>query len=149
MPRIYLDVCCLNRPFDDQGQDRIRLEAEAVLLILSHIESGEWKWISSEVSDFEIAQRRDQELKARVQELVVHANESVRLEEAEVARAQQLEALTFRAFDALHLACAESGNVDVFLTTDDRLLRLAARVADRLHVRVANPLIWLKEMTDK
>ncbi len=34
MPQIYLDVCCLNRPFDDQRQDRIRLEADAVLLIL-------------------------------------------------------------------------------------------------------------------
>ena len=29
---IYLDVCCLNRPFDDQTQERIRLESEAVLL---------------------------------------------------------------------------------------------------------------------
>jgi hypothetical protein len=31
--RVYLDVCCLNRPLDDSSQDRIRLEAEAVLLI--------------------------------------------------------------------------------------------------------------------
>lgn len=31
--RIYLDVCCLQRPFDDQRQTRIRLEAEAVKLI--------------------------------------------------------------------------------------------------------------------
>ncbi|MGQ0592841.1 MAG: PIN domain-containing protein, partial [Gammaproteobacteria bacterium] len=28
MRRIYLDACCLNRPFDDQQQDRVRLEAE-------------------------------------------------------------------------------------------------------------------------
>jgi hypothetical protein len=28
VPRIYLDVCCLNRPFDDQTQARIHLEAE-------------------------------------------------------------------------------------------------------------------------
>lgn len=26
---IYLDVCCLNRPFDDQTQERIGLEAKA------------------------------------------------------------------------------------------------------------------------
>jgi hypothetical protein len=32
--RIYLDICYLNRPFDDQRQDRIRLESEAVPLIL-------------------------------------------------------------------------------------------------------------------
>ena len=29
--KIYLDVCCLNRPFDDQTQDRIHLESEAVV----------------------------------------------------------------------------------------------------------------------
>jgi len=29
MERVYLDLCCLNRPFDDQTQERIRLETEA------------------------------------------------------------------------------------------------------------------------
>jgi hypothetical protein len=28
--KLYLDVCCYNRPFDDQTVDAIRLEAEAV-----------------------------------------------------------------------------------------------------------------------
>lgn len=56
MPRIYLDACCLNRPFDDQTQDRIRLEAEAVLLILAHIEAGDWDMIGSEALEFEIGQ---------------------------------------------------------------------------------------------
>jgi len=26
--KVYLDVCCLNKPFDDQTHDRIRLERE-------------------------------------------------------------------------------------------------------------------------
>jgi hypothetical protein len=26
--KIYLDACCLNRPFDDQSRYRIRLESE-------------------------------------------------------------------------------------------------------------------------
>ncbi len=37
LKRIYLDVCALNRPLDDQSQMRIRLETDAVLLILSHV----------------------------------------------------------------------------------------------------------------
>lgn len=41
MTKIYLDVCRLNRPFDDQTQERIHLEAEAILVILSRIEKGE------------------------------------------------------------------------------------------------------------
>jgi hypothetical protein len=28
---IYLDVCCLNRPFDDWTQERIRLEGQTIL----------------------------------------------------------------------------------------------------------------------
>jgi hypothetical protein len=28
--KIYLDNCCLNRPFDDQANLRIRLESEAI-----------------------------------------------------------------------------------------------------------------------
>jgi hypothetical protein len=38
--RVYLDACCLNRPFDDRSQDRIRLEAEAVLAIIERVETG-------------------------------------------------------------------------------------------------------------
>ena len=33
--RVYLDMCCLKRPFDDQSQPRIHLESEAVLALLS------------------------------------------------------------------------------------------------------------------
>ena len=35
--RIYLDVCSFNRPFDDQSQLRIRLEAEAKLKIQDEV----------------------------------------------------------------------------------------------------------------
>lgn len=46
--RIYLDACCINRPFDDQIQDRIRLESEAVLLVLGHCAEGRWQWVSDD-----------------------------------------------------------------------------------------------------
>ena len=35
--RLYIDLSCFNRPFDGQNQERIRLETEAVLLILLRI----------------------------------------------------------------------------------------------------------------
>lgn len=38
--RIYLDACCLNRPFDDQSQLRIHLKSEAVLAIIERVEQG-------------------------------------------------------------------------------------------------------------
>ena len=38
--RSYLDNCCFNRPFDNQEQTRIRLEAEAKLRIQEEIREG-------------------------------------------------------------------------------------------------------------
>ena len=47
MATLYLDACCVSRPFDNPAQDRVKLEAEAVSLILEHVESGEWEWVSA------------------------------------------------------------------------------------------------------
>jgi predicted nucleic acid-binding protein len=148
MVRIYLDACCLNRPFDDQTQPRIRLEAEAVLMILTQCEAGDWEWIGSEVLDWEIRQTPDSERRRRVQLLASHATRSVPLGTSEVERAEELEGWGIAAFDALHLACAESGGADLFLTTDDKLLRRSAGRASQLHVRVADPLTWLTEVSE-
>ena len=145
MPKIYLDVCCLNRPFDDQTQARIRLEAEAVLIILAQCEAGRWEWISSEVVDIEIERTPDLERRQRVQILASHAQRTIAVGQSEVKRAQQLESLDIATYDALHLACAESGEVEVFLTTDDELLRRSAALKEQLRVRVENPLAWLSQ----
>jgi hypothetical protein len=69
MKRISLDVCCLNRPFDDQSIDRIHLESE-------------------------------------------------------------------------------TGEVDVVVTTDDKLTRLALRHLQDIKVTVSNPLQCLQKVMD-
>jgi hypothetical protein len=148
MVTVYLDACCLNRPFDDQAQDRIRLESEAVLLILGHIHGGDWRWISSEVLSFEIGRNPDAERRRRVQVLIASATASVFVDERVEHRGTELEGLGFGALDALHLACAEHAEVDVFLTTDDGLLRQARRHRDGVRVRVENPLTWLNERSE-
>ena len=146
--RIYLDVCCLNRPFDDQRQDRIRLEAEAVLLILGRCEAGAWQWLSSAVVEEEVNNTPSHERRARVRQMLSGAHGTIALTDVAIARAQALKAMGFRTYDALHLACAEQATVDIFLTTDDRVLRIATRHTAQLPVRVANPLAWLLEVIE-
>jgi hypothetical protein len=143
--RLYLDVCCLNRPFDDQSQHRIRLESEAVLSILGRIGAGEFEWSASAVMDLEIGQTADPDRRQRVRLLMGTVGRKILVGDTETARAQHLEGRGFQSFDALHLACAESAAVDIFLTTDDRLLRAATRSAGELHLRVENPLRWVQE----
>ena len=146
--RIYLDVCCLNRPFDDQRQDRIRLEAEAVLLILGRCEAGAWQWLSSAVVEEEVNNTPSRERRARVRQMLSRSDGTTALTDVAIARAQALKTMGFRTYDALHLACAEQATVDIFLTTDDRVLRIATRHTAQLRVRVANPLAWLLEVIE-
>ena len=51
-----------------------------------------------------------------------------------------------KPFDSLHLALAEVNRADVFLTTDDRLLRAAGSV--ELAIKATNPVSWLMEVFD-
>jgi predicted nucleic acid-binding protein len=122
------------------------LEAEAVLLILERCEAGAWQWLSSAVVEEEVDNTPSRERRSRIRSMLGGAQSTVALTATGVTRAKALQALGFRTYDALHLACAEQATVDVFLTTDDRVLRLATRHTAQLQVRVANPLNWLLEV---
>ena len=93
MRRVSLDVCCLNRPFDDQQQDRVHLEAEAVLLIVKRCESGEWQWVSSAVVSYEVDSIPNRERRNRVKELLRGAKEVLPLSDSAVERGEELKGL--------------------------------------------------------
>jgi hypothetical protein len=143
--RVYLDACCLNRPFDDQVQERIRLESEAVRLVLARAWRGELEWISSEVVDRELRNAPDVERRAQLLALAASATRYQWVTPAVVARAEDIEALGIKPGDAIHVACAEAALADLILTTDDRLIHACARSQMRIRVPVKNPLQWLME----
>ncbi len=144
--KIYLDVCCLNRPFDDQTQTRVHLEAEAVLAIIQAVEDDEWEWISSDAVAYEINKTPNEERQERLWSLASRSTERLQLTDAILQQAEQLQQLGFTTYDALHLTFAASAAVDVFLTTDDKLLKRAQRHREEVKVPVANPLSWLQEV---
>lgn len=145
--RIYLDVCCLNRPFDDQSQNRIRLEAEAILLLLKR-KSSDWIWLSSPAVTAEINQTPDIERRQALFSLLQQIDETITITPEIMARVTVLEAMGFHSFDAAHVAFAETGAADIFFTTDDHLLNVAIRHANDLNIQVANPLRWLQEIEE-
>jgi predicted nucleic acid-binding protein len=145
--KIYFDVCCLNRPYDNQIQDRIRLESEAVISILRHVESKEWSLVSSGVVSYEISRTSDEERKSRLFLLVQGASVFIPVGQETYIRAGELQhELGIKAYDALHIACAEQGGADVFLSTDDRLVKSVKRKSEVTNIRVENPLTWLQEV---
>jgi predicted nucleic acid-binding protein len=142
--RIYMDVCCLNRPFDDLSQDRVYLEAEAVLSIVSHCEKGEWHLMKSSTIDYELLKISEADRFEQVQELYAAASERIKLTEQAEKRAVFFQQNGLKPIDSLHLASAEASEVDIFLTTDDRLLRAANKM--NLKIKIVNPVSWLMEV---
>ncbi|HZX13476.1 MAG TPA: PIN domain-containing protein [Thermodesulfobacteriota bacterium] len=147
--RIYLDVCSLNRPFDDHTQDRVRLESEAVLTILSRSQTESWILLGSEIIDIEISKIPDDDRMQKVSLLSSISQSYIITDEDTEKRAIELEELDFKSFDALHIACAEKGEADVLLTTDDDLLRKASQNKGILKVKLENPVRWLMEEVEK
>jgi predicted nucleic acid-binding protein len=144
--KIYLDTCCLNRLSDRQIQERILQETEAVNIMLSNFRTKRWHWISSSVLQFEINQNPDLDQRVSLTTLLQLRHQIVFVGGEEILRGEELEGLGFKELDALHIACAESGNADILLTTDDRMLRRAKRYRAQLRVRVENPYTWLQEI---
>lgn len=118
--KIYLNVSCLNRPFDDQGQARIRLEAEAVAVVLEKCEKGEWIHVTSGMAQIEIDANPDRKRRRRVGLLLPDESAIMQLTEAVLGRASELTMLGFKPADATHVAAAESIPADVLLSCDDR-----------------------------
>ena len=134
----------MNRPFDDQTQPRIRLEAEAIRLIFERIDSTQWDQVSSEMALIEVEATPDPERRESARLLLPELEDLLKLDEALVERAEKLQSLGFQPADAVHLAAAERLKADVLLSCDDRFCRRAVRHRQELHVSVANPLDWLR-----
>jgi len=74
-----MDVCCLNRPFDDLSQDRVYLEAEAILSIASRCDKGSWSLMASGAIDFELSRITDMDRLWQVQTIYNLAKERVNI----------------------------------------------------------------------
>ena len=145
--RIYLDNCCLGRPFDDMDQDRIRFEAEAVLLVEKRIKEGLVTWVTSQALIEECSNNSNSDAREHFQLLLEYVGEVVVLESHDTARAKKLYLAGMGMFDALHLVAAEVGYCDVLLTTDDKFIKKAARAGgESLSVKVMNPVDWLRKV---
>jgi predicted nucleic acid-binding protein len=142
--KIYMDVCCLCRPFDDHQNRKIRLEAEAILTILDRCNS-DWELVGSVVLDSEISRMADPDKRQKVEQKLELVREYIELDETIFNHASMYQSAGLKLFDALHLACAQSGET-IFLTTDNRIIILSGKIP-AITIKVKNPVHWLMEVT--
>lgn len=142
--RLYLDTSVYNRPFDDQSQPRIWLEALAFSLILESIENGEVDLICSAVVQFETS-RNPHELRRRwINSLMDITKENIKVDEPIRLRAKQLESAGIKPLDALHVSAAEQAKADYFVTSDDRLIKRYRDLTNPILV-MANPTEFVRQ----
>jgi predicted nucleic acid-binding protein len=143
--KIYLDNCCFNRPFDDQKQIKIRLQAEAKLFIQERITRDEVKLVWSYMLDLENYFNPFKERKISIEQWKNSAIIDMEETEEVLKIASRLVKLSLKSKDALHLACAIAAKCDYFLTTDDSITKKSANIKE---IRVINPVNFLMEIEE-
>jgi predicted nucleic acid-binding protein len=144
--RIYLDLCCLKRPFDRQDQPLVRLQTEAVLSLLA-LPPATVELLRSEA---QLVENSLNPVQGRREAVAAWLSQGslIDLSGLDVERRiQELIHLGFKSFDAFHLASAELAQATALVTTDSRLLHTAARHTDKLTVRVIDPVHLLEELS--
>lgn len=142
--KLYLDVCTICRPYDDQRLMRVRLETDAVHLILSKIRDGTYQAVASRVHTLEVSAISNFAERIELLTLLARFQSDVAVDKAQAAkRAEQLHSSGFGLADSAHLAYAEV-TADVFITCDDKLIKKSRK--EDVRVPVCNPIEFvLKE----
>ncbi len=142
--RIYLDNCCFNRPYDNQAQIRISLEAQAKLYIQNLIRQRKIELVTSYVLWYENSQNPYEMRKTAISEFMQrNTSEHIDIDKAELIkdRAEEIMQTGVKTNDAYHVACAIFAACDYFLTTDDRLLKYSTP-----KIQLLNPLDFVKRL---
>lgn len=124
---VYLDVCALCRPFDDQTFLRIRLETDAVNLIMSKIHEGSLMLAISPVHFAEIKAIPNDIERIELLSIIERCGVILDIDKSMTRnRADELTLLGFGPADAAHIAFAEAGKA-LFITCDDKLLKKCSK----------------------
>ena len=143
--RFYLDTCSLNRPWDDQSQVRVHLEAEAVLYFVSEARQGRLEMVSSGYLIEEILQTQDQKRRDDLLALTAPAAIYVPASDDLLLSSKSFAACNIQDYDALHVAVALAAQCDYFFTTDHKLLKRGQRADSLQKLKFLNPADWPPE----
>ena len=140
-PKLYLDMCCYNRPYDDQQQTRIHLESLAKLHIQQLLVNGELDFVWSFILDFENSKNPYEDKRKAIKAWKDLSVDYCRSSHGILAKGKAYEKMGIPPMDALHIACAVESGCEYFITTDVKLLKKRIK-----EVRIINPIDFIGEM---
>jgi predicted nucleic acid-binding protein len=113
-----MDLCCFNRPFDDQRSPTIYLETEAKLFVQDAIKNSIIQLCWSYMLTYENAANPDRERRESIGKWQEYADNLILENDSILQRSKALKYQGFGLKDALHISCAIEYKAAFFLTTD-------------------------------
>lgn len=145
--RVYLDMCCYNRPYDDQSQIKVSLETQAKLHIQDQIQQKHLELVASYMLRYECGQNPyEMRRKAIMQFIDTHTAAYIGLErKGEIeSMAEEIMSTGVKFKDACHVASAIFAKCTYFISTDKRLLKYKT---DR--IKLVTPIEFVAETEDE
>jgi len=144
--KVYLDNCTYNRPFDDQTQIIITLEAEAKRHIQRLIINKDIDLAFSYVNRFENNKNPNAANRKAINEFFHNASSYIDYNSSQsvAIRAVTIKLSGIKTADAFHISCAIEGGCHYFITTDKPLLKYKNH-----QIIICNPIQFLDYMEEK
>ena len=142
---VYLDNCCFNRPYDDQTQVKVSLDAQAKMYVQRLIVEKRLDFVYSFISVYENNDNPFYNRKKAVSDFFENAtcyDPKVHKDFID-AKANEIMKTGIKEKDAIHVACAIYGKADIFLTTDKRLLKFQTD-----EIAIMNPIDFVRNLEE-
>ncbi|MEM3086240.1 MAG: hypothetical protein QXO51_07325 [Halobacteria archaeon] len=145
--RVYLDTCAWCRPFD-RPSPRILREAQALREILQEADRGHLILVGSPVLEVELDWLGDPEKREAARNLAWKSisNAPSQVPAGIASTRRRLRDLGLTPPDALHVAWAVEARCDVFITTDDGVLKMEQKIGQETGLRVSDPVRFARSL---
>lgn len=144
--KIYLDMCCYNRPYNDQSQLKISMETQSKLYIQGLVKDSRLELVTSYMLRYECG---NNPFEMRRNAIFDFINENtyayVGIERQQIIEAKAVEIMKtgIKFKDACHVASAVYAGCEYFISTDRRLLKYRSS-----EIKMVTPIEFVMEMEE-
>ena len=140
--RIYLDMCCYSRLFDEDSAEKFSVDAKKIIQIQREIVQKNFDLVTSFMLHYENYRKKDEDQRDKI-DFFIKSNRKiyVGIDSVESLKifADDFVSQGLKLKDAYHLASAIFANCDYFLTFDKKLLKFTT---DR--IKILNPVEFME-----
>lgn len=145
--KIYLDMCCYNRPYDDQSQLKISMETQSKLHIQTLIKDKKLKLVTSYMLRYECSNNPFEMRRNAIFDFIRRNTYAYIGDERKMiieTKAADIMKTGIKFKDACHVAAAIYAKCEYFISTDVRLLKYKSE-----EIKMVTPIEFVIETEEE